>query len=91
MGTFFKSGANNCKSLKIIYYIKDTSLVKSNYLRLDSIIKSAITANDSNWKNHDGHSKDAYFLISKIYPFISLDKHTYNGNYLKIEYTNYDR
>lgn len=91
MGTFFKDGANNCKSLKILYYLKDTSLIKSNYLRLDNIIKSAIVANDPNWKNHEGASKGAYFLSNKIYPFITLDKHTFRGNYLKIEYTKYDR
>lgn len=91
MSTFFKPEVSGCKSLKVLYYLKDTSAVSANYHRLNVTIKNALILSDSTWKNHEGAARGVYFLTDKIYPFITLDKHTYKSNYLSVTYTDYGK
>jgi hypothetical protein len=91
MGTFSKPGANNCKAIKVLYYLKDTNEIKTNYRRLDSLIKSGIKSSNPEWVNKEGTSDGVYFCGNGIYPFIELDMHSDKYIYLTVEYLNYDR
>jgi len=87
----YNPGEINCKSIKVLYYLKDANAIETNYQRMDGIITSSIASNKPDWKNQTEASKGAYYLTDKPYPFIALDKKTFKGIYLTIRYTSFEK
>ena len=87
----FKAGADNCKAIKVLYYLKDMNAVETNYQRMDGVIKSSILSNNPDWKNQSGAGSGVYMLSGGTYPYIALDKKTFKSNYLSIRYTSYEK
>jgi hypothetical protein len=90
MNTFFTPGAKNCKTAKVIYYLKDTLSLNEAFFRLDNLILKAIHDSNPQWE----YNKKNYSLFSRYYqltkedsPNIFLTKHiSIKHHYLTLEY-----